>query len=170
MNSLNKSLLTLCLIFLFSNTALAQAPNKPAVGASGYPLPRFMSLDDDVTNMRTGPGLEYPIDWIYHKEDYPLKVIAEYENWFKVTDIDGSSGWILRALLSLNRYGIIINGTQNLVKSPEERNIVTVVAEQDVLGSVLKCQDSWCEMEVGGFTGWIRSENIWGTLEQESFD
>lgn len=170
MKIIYKSVLTLCLICLFSNTALAQAPDKPTVGASGYPLPRFMSLDDDITNMRTGPGLEYPIDWIYQKEDYPLKVIAEYENWFKVIDIDGSSGWILRALLSLNRYGIIINGNQNLVKSPEERNIITVVGEQGVLGSLLRCQDSWCEMEIGGFTGWIRSENIWGTLNKETFD
>lgn len=139
-------------------------------GASGYPLPRFMSLDDKITNMRTGPGLDYPIDWIYQKQDYPLKVIAEYGNWFKVMDIDGSTGWILRALLSLNRYGIIINGTQNLVKSPEESNIITLTAEQDVLGTVLQCKNAWCEMEIGGFKGWIRSENVWGVLEQETFD
>ncbi len=140
------------------------------MGASGYPLPRFMSLDDDVTNMRTGPGLEYPIDWIYMKEDYPLKVIAEYGNWFKVIDIDGSTGWILRHLLSLKRTAIITNGPQRLVKSPEEPNAVTVIAEQDVLGTVLSCANDWCEMEVGGLNGWIESKNLWGALDQEAFD
>ena len=85
-------------------------------------------------------------------------------------DIDGSTGWILRALLSLNRYGIIINGTQNLVKSPEEINIITLTADQDVLGAVLQCRNAWCEMEIGGFKGWIRSENIWGVLQLETFD
>ncbi|MEZ5757760.1 MAG: SH3 domain-containing protein [Emcibacteraceae bacterium] len=160
------------IVFLFNlcfSGAYAQQEER-TTGASGYPLPRFMSLDDKITNMRTGPGLDYPIDWIYQKQDYPLKVIAEYGNWFKVMDIDGSTGWILRALLSLNRYGIIINGTQSLVKSPEESNIITLTAEQDVLGTVLQCNNAWCEMEIGGFKGWIRSENVWGVLEQETFD
>ncbi len=153
----------------FSPT-FSQTAEQRTTGASGYPLPRFMSLDDDITNMRTGPGLEYPIDWIYQREDYPLKVIAEYGNWFKVIDMDGTTGWILRHLLSLNRSGIIINGTQSLVKSPEDENIMMVIAEQDVVGSILQCQSNWCEMEVGGFTGWIRSENIWGTFDNEVFD
>ena len=170
MNNFLKILLSFFLLAVTATSALAQSTEKPTIGASGYPLPRFMSLDDEVTNMRTGPGLEYPIDWIYQKEDYPLKVIAEYGNWFKVIDIDGSTGWILRALLSLNRRGIIINGIQDLVKSPEESNIVTLSAEQDVLGSILQCQNNWCEMEIGGFNGWIKSENIWGALEGETFD
>lgn len=140
------------------------------MGASGYPLPRFMTLVNDETNMRTGPGLEYPIDWIYRKEDYPLKVIAEYGNWRKIMDVDGSTGWIARHLLSLDRQGLIINGPQNLVKSPGERNIVTLVAEQDVLGTIIKCEENWCFMEISGFNGWIREENLWGVLDGETFD
>lgn len=147
-----------------------QEGNNTTMGASGYPLPRFMSLVNDKTNMRTGPGLEYPIDWIYLKEDYPLKVIAEYGNWRKIVDVDGSTGWILRSLLSLKRYGLIISGTQNFYKSPENRRQITVAAEQDVIGTINKCTNNWCEMEVGGFTGWINNENIWGALNQESFD
>ncbi|MDG1709030.1 MAG: SH3 domain-containing protein, partial [Emcibacteraceae bacterium] len=70
-------------------SAHAQDAEKSTMGASGYPLPRFMSLVNDKTNMRTGPGIEYPIDWIYLKEDYPLKVTAEYGNWRKIEDVDG---------------------------------------------------------------------------------
>ncbi|MBT5072302.1 MAG: hypothetical protein HOJ34_03945 [Kordiimonadaceae bacterium] len=165
-----KILFSILVLFSLSFTAFSQTTEKTTIGASGYPLPRFMSLVDDKTNMRTGPGLEYPIDWIYLKEDYPLKVIAEYGSWRKIVDVDGSTGWIARHLLSLNRTGLIINGSQNLVKSPEERNIIMVTAEQDVLGSIKKCQNNWCEMEVGGFNGWIRNENIWGALDLEAFD
>lgn len=161
--------LFIALLFL-SAPAFSQTTEKTTLGASGYPLPRFMSLVDDKTNMRTGPGLEYPIDWIYLKEDYPLKVTAEYGSWRKIIDVDGSTGWIARHLLSLNRTGLIINGSQNLVKSPEERNIITVTAEQNVLGGIIQCQNNWCEMEVGGFNGWVRNENIWGALEREAFD
>jgi SH3-like domain-containing protein len=170
MKFLYKILFSILVLFSLSFTAFSQTTEKTTIGASGYPLPRFMSLVDDKTNMRTGPGLEYPIDWIYLKEDYPLKVIAEYGSWRKIVDVDGSTGWIARHLLSLNRTGLIINGSQNLVKSPEERNIIMVTAEQDVLGSIKKCQNNWCEMEVGGFNGWIRNENIWGALDLEAFD
>lgn len=145
------------------------APEQ-VMGASGYPLPRFMSLDDEITNMRTGPGLEYPIDWIYQREDYPLKVIAEYGNWFKVIDIDGSTGWILRHLLSLKRTALVVNGSQELLRSPNERTAIAVIAEQGVQGTLIQCENNWCEMEVGGLKGWIESRNLWGALEQEAFD
>lgn len=169
-NSVRLSFLAILAVFYVSSALAQMTAPEQVMGTSGYPLPRFMSLDDDVTNMRTGPGLEYPIDWIYMKEDYPLKVIAEYGNWFKVIDIDGSTGWILRHLLSLNRSAIIINGPQELIKSPDDRNAITVIAEQDVLGALLQCENNWCEMDVGGLIGWIESKNLWGTLEQEAFD
>jgi SH3-like domain-containing protein len=165
----------LSLIFIFSfclmaNNAFAETSEKTTMGASGYPLPRFMSLDDPKTNMRTGPGLEYPIDWIYNKEDYPLRVIAEHGNWRKVVDVDGATGWILRSLLSLSRKAMIINGSQKLVKSPEENDKVTLIAEEDVIGTIEQCQQEWCEMEISGFKGWINHQNIWGVLDQETFD
>jgi SH3-like domain-containing protein len=165
-----KNFLIAILLFIYPLTLYAQDRENTTMGASGYPLPRFMSLVNDKTNMRTGPGIEYPIDWIYLKEDYPLKVIAEYGNWRKIEDVDGSTGWILRSLLSLKRYGLIVDGTQNLYRSPENRRQITVSAEQDVLGTINKCTSNWCEMEIGGFTGWINNENIWGALNQESFD
>jgi len=163
--------LLLLVVFINTCSAVAHAQNQPrTTGASGYPLPRFMSLDDEINNMRTGPSVDYPIDWIYQKAGYPLKVIAEYDNWFKVIDVDGTTGWISRVLLGFKRRGLIINGTQNLVKSPDDPDRVTVIAEQDVLGNLLQCENNWCEMEIGGFTGWIESKNIWGVLDQETFD
>ncbi|MDG1997188.1 MAG: SH3 domain-containing protein [Emcibacteraceae bacterium] len=168
MNLKKLPLLLFMLVIPFSSHA--QEAEKGTMGASGHPLPRFMSLVNDKTNMRTGPGIEYPIDWIYLKEDYPLKVTAEYGNWRKIVDVDGSTGWILRSLLSLKRYGLITGGTQDLYKSPQNRRQITVSAEQDVIGTIRKCADNWCEMELGGFSGWINNENIWGALNQESFD
>lgn len=164
---------TLLLFVFIINTSLTAAygQSEPrSIGPSGYPLPRFMSLDDEINNMRTGPSTDYPIDWIYQKAGYPLKVIAEYDNWFKIIDVDGTTGWIARVLLGFNRRGIIINDAQKLIKSPDEPGRVTVIAEQDVVGTILRCENNWCEMEVGGFTGWIESKNIWGVLDQENFD
>lgn len=170
MNILAKIIPIFFIINILLPNAYAETTEKTTMGASGYPLPRFMTLANDTTYMRTGPGREYPIDWIYLKENYPLKVIAEYGYWRKVVDVDQTTGWILRSLLSLSRKALIINGSQKLVKSPNEPNKVTVIAEENVIGNILQCENTWCEMEVGGITGWIKQENIWGTLEQETFD
>lgn len=170
MNILAKTLSLFFIIYMLFTAAYAETTEKTTLGASGYPIPRFMTLTNDKTYMRTGPGREYPIDWIYLKENYPLKVIAEYGYWRKVVDVDQTTGWILRSLLSLSRKALIINGPQKLVKSPEDPNKVTVIAEENVIGNILQCENTWCELEVGGITGWIKQENIWGTLEQETFD
>src|SRR5690606_10459998 len=42
-----------------SNPAYAQAA---AVGPSGLPLPRFVSLKSGRVNLRIGPGLNYPVE------------------------------------------------------------------------------------------------------------
>lgn len=170
MKFLSKILFATVIFCNLTLVAFTETSEKTTMGASGYPLPRFMSLDDPKTNMRTGPGIEYPIDWIYYKADYPVKVIAEYGNWRKIVDIDQSTGWILRSLLSLNRTGLIINGSQELIKSPDEQTKITVIAEQDVIGQIIQCQKIWCKMEVGGFSGWLKQNQIWGTLEQETFN
>ncbi len=166
----NLSKIIILTLSLLAQPSFADTTEKTTIGASGYPLPRFMSLDDPKTNMRTGPGLEYPIDWIYNKEDYPLKVIAEHGNWRKIVDADGTTGWILRSLLSLRRKAVIMNGSQELVKSPDESNKVALIAEEDVIGTIEECQQDWCKLEIGGFNGWINHKNIWGVLEQETFD
>jgi len=157
-------------VSLFTPFANGATTEKTTIGASGYPIPRFMTLANNKTNMRTGPGREYPIDWIYRKENYPLKVVAEYGNWRKVVDVDQTTGWILRSLLSLRRSAVIIKETQELVRSPKQGDRITLIAEEDVLGTLVKCEKIWCEMEIGGFNGWIKQDGIWGVLEQEEFD
>jgi len=47
-------------------------------GRTGLPLPRFVSLRAAEVNLRTGPGVRYPIDWVYHRRGLPVEVIDEF--------------------------------------------------------------------------------------------
>src|SRR6056297_510066 len=75
---------------------------------SGKPLPRFASLKSSEVNLRKGPNVKYPIVWTYKRKGYPMKIIAEFENWRKLKDKNGDSGWVHINLLSNSRKAVVI--------------------------------------------------------------
>ena len=94
----------------FGNAAVtpakATAAQDVAVGPSGLPLPRFVSLKSGRVNSRIGPGVNYPVDWLYLKSGLPMEITQEFDTWRRVRDSDGSEGWINQSLLSGKRTGI----------------------------------------------------------------
>ena len=56
--------------------AARAADQAPVLSPSGLPLPRFVSLDADKVNIRTGPGVRYPIAWVFVRRDMPVEVTA----------------------------------------------------------------------------------------------
>jgi SH3-like domain-containing protein len=70
---------------------------------SGLPLPRFATLKSDEVNVRTGPGSRYPIDWVFKRKGMPVEIVAEYENFRKIRDWQGASGWVYQGLLTGKR-------------------------------------------------------------------
>ncbi|WP_421418412.1 SH3 domain-containing protein, partial [Agrobacterium tumefaciens] len=90
-------------LFGVANEAMAQGAAK---GASGLPLPRFVSLKSKRVNMRIGPSTDYAVSWMYMKSGMPVEIIQEYENWRRIRDADGTEGWVNQALLSGERTAV----------------------------------------------------------------
>ena len=88
--------------------AAAAAAQQATPGASGLPVPRFVSLKSDRVNMRKGPGTDYPTAWVYRRAGLPLEVIKEFEGWRQVRDADGASGWVLQTFLSGRRTALVL--------------------------------------------------------------
>ena len=102
--------------------AAPQAGDKSAAAqqrkGSGLPIPRFASLRSDEVNVRTGPGPRYPIDWVFKRKAMPVEIVAEFENWRKIRDWQGASGWVHQSLLSGKRSFIIPAKPAALHKTP----------------------------------------------------
>ena len=99
----------------------AQAADPPSTAqrrGSGLPIPRFASLRSDEVNVRTGPGSRYPVDWVFKRKSMPVEIVAEYENWRKVRDWQGASGWVHQSLLTGKRSFLISAKTADLHKTP----------------------------------------------------
>lgn len=164
----------LALVFMAAGTGEVRAQNQTpkAMDAAGpkLPLPRFVSLRSGEANLRTGPGVQYPVDWVYRKKGLPLQVIAEYQSWRKVRDWEGADGWIHQSMLAGARALIVVGETRALRAKAADDAAVTARAEVGVVGRLLECPDgmTWCRVEVEGFEGWMTRKAFWGVLAGET--
>jgi len=122
----------------------------------------FVSLRSNEVNLRTGPGPEYPIKFIYQLDGLPLKVLGEYENWYQVVDKDNDSGWLSKNLTTKSRNLIVINGTQIFFKDDNINSNPIFRLEENVILKYEKCKQNWCKAKINDRTGWIETQNVWG--------
>jgi SH3-like domain-containing protein len=134
---------------------------------SGLPLPRFASLRSDEVNVRTGPGSRYPVDWVFKRKSMPVEIVAEYENWRKIRDWQGASGWVYHSLLSGKRSFIIAAKPASLHKTPATSAEVVAKLDPEVTGEIRSCTGDWCRVRVGGVSGWIERTGMWGVYKSE---
>lgn len=157
---------------ILSNAAHAQ---NTAVGPSGLPLPRFASLKSGRVNLRIGPGLKYPVEWLYLKSGVPMEIIQEYDNWRRVRDSEGAEGWVNQSLLSGRRTAIAApwqkgQETELLLRAgPDTTSRIVAKLEPGVIGNIKACNGQWCEIEFSGHRGWLSQTQIWGAYPGETY-
>jgi SH3-like domain-containing protein len=103
--------LTGVLIVMSAGIAAARADTTGSIAAgsaSGLPVPRFVSLKADKVNMHIGPAKHYEVKWLYQRAGLPVEITAEFENWRRIRDSDGTEGWVYHSLLSGRRTGVVM--------------------------------------------------------------
>ena len=116
---------------------------------------------------RTGPGTRYPVDWVFKRKAMPVEIVAEFENWRKIRDWQGASGWVHQSLLSGKRSFIIANKAASLHKTPASSAEVVAKLEPEVMGEIRSCTGDWCRVKVSGVSGWIERTGMWGVYKSE---
>jgi len=170
--SLAGSLLGLCLVLgPVQQQAQAADPGAipPSRRGSGLPIPRFASLRSDQVNVRTGPGTRYPVDWEFKRKGMPVEIVAEYENWRKIRDWQGASGWVHQSLLAGKRGFIIPTKAVSLHRTPATSAEVVAKLEPEVMGEIRSCSGDWCRVKVSGngVSGWLERTDFWGVYKSE---
>ncbi len=148
---------------------------NPAFSKTGLPIPRFVSLSNDESSVRTGPSLDYPVMWVLTRKDLPVEVILEFDNWRKIRDPDGQEGWVFHTLLSGKRTALTI-GKKSIFayEKPFNENAlkarVVLELEPSVIVEIDACDGAWCLVKASGFSGWIKRNLLWGVYETEIID
>ena len=141
---------------------------------SGLPMPRFVSLKPDKVNVRQGPSRDQTVAFIYQKANLPVEVIAEFENWRRIRDADGSEGWVLQNLLSGKRTALIAPWSKQLtlplLSSADAKANAVAMLQPGVQANIKSCTSNWCRISGDGFDGWIEESNLWGAYPGEAVD
>ena len=137
---------------------------------TNLPIPRYVSLKAKEANARRGPSLSHKIDWIYKRENIPLEIYGEYENWRRVRDFEGLGGWIHYTLLSGIRYVLVKDELLEMRLLPSSDAQVIAKVPQHNIATLDKCNIDWCRVIDDGYRGWVSKSGIWGVYENEIKD
>jgi SH3-like domain-containing protein len=165
--------LCLALTLFTGSAALAVAPpetDNADKGESGLPIPRFVSLRADEVNLRTGPGVRYPVDWVMQRRGLPVEVVAEFEAWRKIRDQEGVEGWVNKAMLSGRRTILVTGDVRTLRRSRSADAPAVARMEPGVVARLVKCDESWCKVEVESYDGWLPRGELWGLYPGEKIE
>ncbi len=153
--------------------AYAQSAAK---GASGLPLPRFVSLKARRVNLRIGPSRDYAVQWLYTRSGIPMEIIQEYDHWRRVRDPDGTDGWIHKSLLTSDRTAVVAPWKRgqdqvyvHLRARPQKGARLLAKLEPGVVVQIDECNGKWCRGEIKGEEGWVAQDEIWGAYPGEAF-
>ena len=155
LQNFSKSLLIFAFIFLFlSKSALALRLEE-----ENY----IASIKAGQSNIRSGPGVAYPVKFSYNIRHVPVHVVSKYDNWNEVIDYEGDRGWINQNLLS-SKQTIIVKTPKilvNLYSAATKKSRILLKLENKVIAQLIGCKKLWCKIEVADKEGWIEQTDIW---------
>ena len=126
---------------------------------------KFLSLKKNKVNVRYGPSFDSKIKYIYKKINLPIKQIDEKENFRRVVDLKNNSGWIHTSQLREKSNSFIILEDKILFKKPSNLSKPMARLEKGRLLIIKKCENMWCSIFTKDYSGWVKAENIWGSIK-----
>ena len=152
-----------------SIVSAARAQTSKRGRVTGLPIPRFVSLRAEEVNLRTGPGLRYPIEWVYKRAGMPVEVIGEYRTWRQLRDWQGDTGWVHQVMLQADRTARIVGeAPRPLMAEPSPDAAVVARLQPGVIADLQRCESRWCRLTADGHTGWIRRDAFYGVYPGET--
>ncbi len=165
-------ILSIFALELTCSPALGQAAGSsrakskiPATSSSFKPY--FLSLRFNETYMRSGPGRQYPAIWVYRRLGMPIEIVGKFDDWRKVRDFQGDTGWILSNQLRSQRAVMVTLPEVGLYEEPDTNSAKIARLGREVVARVKRCDVEWCRVLIGKHDGWTRRGGLWGIREEE---
>ncbi len=141
-----------------------------AEDAAPAPVPGFEALRAGKVNMHAGPGQQYPVIWTYQRKNLPVRILASYDVWRKVSDPEGTVGWVETTMLSEKRTLIVARSRRTLRHDPQDTAAAVALADPGAIAHAVACTGGWCHVKFDDFEGWMKEGELWGADPNESFD
>jgi SH3-like domain-containing protein len=150
--------------------ALAGVPSRAADAPAAFQA-HYGSLNRDKVFLRQGPGYGYRVLWEYHRKGYPVRIVASYDAWRRISDKDGSVGWVHQTMVTDTRTVLIVGkGRVKAHLGPAPDSPTVALLDPGVVAKLKACQPLSCKVEVDGTGGWIDKKRLWGATAGETFE
>ena len=93
-----------------------------------------------------------------------MLVFDSSDNYRKIRDHENNTGWIHLSQLSRKKAILVNNDQMVMFKNSTIFSKPLAVLEKGRLCLILKCNDEWCKIKTGKFSGWAKKENFWGNF------
>jgi SH3-like domain-containing protein len=159
----------------------AATPDTGTGPVTKLPMPRYVSLKTDRVNLREGPSKDHRTLWVFQRAGLPVEIVAEFENWRRIRDAEGTEGWVLHSLLSSRRTALVMPWVKGdagekpvpLLERSGEGNGVVAQLQPGVIANVKTCTSGWCRIMIApgrgrDFDGFMKQDKLWGVYPNES--
>ncbi len=151
---------------LLAAGAVVLVPHPASAASDLRQVPYWASLKSNEVYMRVGPGEDYRINWIYHRQHLPVIVRRIMQNWRLVEDPQGAHGWIMVNMLVIGHDGFVIGkDPAEMHEAPDGNSRLLWRLQPGVLGKLGDCSAGWCRFTVNGRGGYVRQVGLWGAAE-----
>ncbi|HRK17587.1 MAG TPA: SH3 domain-containing protein [Hyphomicrobiaceae bacterium] len=131
-----------------------------------------MSLKIDRVELRPSPDPASPPQWILNRAGAPVAVLALENGWARISDQDGTSGWVRSNHLSRRRTALVERGgsdASEIALRSDDNGSAAIVAllEPGVLLNLFECDGTWCLAGLNDVRGYVPQGRIWGVGKDE---
>jgi|GEM_PF-1768596 len=139
------------LVFIFLLFSTPQTFSKNSIIFSP---PKWSAGKKNEINGRVGPGLRYPIRYVYKTPFLPFKLLAYKDGWYKVQDFDNEQVWILGTLLTTKAAVFLIKKPCSFYRKKNDSKHYAILLK-DVIVHVKKCSGNRCFGTIRSYKGWF---------------
>ena len=107
----------------------------------------FLTLRNEIVNLRQGPSFDYPVKIFYKKKFLPVLIQDKSDTFRKIRDHENNSGWIHISQLSKKKAAITIDDDVLVFSKPTIYSTPKVILKKGRLCKIKKCKDEWCNID-----------------------
>tara|TARA_B100001057_G_scaffold491966_1_gene583338 strand:+ start:4005 stop:4451 length:447 start_codon:yes stop_codon:yes gene_type:complete len=125
----------------------------------------FLTLRNEIVNLRQGPSFDYPVKIFYKKKFLPILIQDKSDNFRKIRDHENNSGWIHISQLSKKKAALVIDEKSLIYSKNTIYSKPLAIPEVGRLLLIRKCKNEWCKIQNKEIKGWIKRTHLWGNLD-----
>src|SRR3546814_21011707 len=99
-----------------------------------------------------------------------VEVGDEVDTWRRRREWQGTGGGVQQSVVQGQRGSRGTGKRQALRRRPESGAPGGALVDAGVVGVLERCQDGWCEVTAGGFTGWLPRDAFYGLYPAETLE